>query len=483
MGPIRTAIREFIDNRPERVARRRDFLRDLLNPLDVIGETDRQQGVDVERRPIRRMIANLSGIGGRIERGDPLMDVMTGSPSTTAPASTVQPVQKAAPPKVNEVIGDEDPTAPLTLPPQSPFQQTSSSMPNLRPARQSEPEGMPPRPFGRPFTMDELVMMARTNRLASPDGQQQFVGLSSIANRELERDKLDADTAKARQQYELDRQKLALTGEQINGELGLGSRKVDNEATDISNRFTLGLNDTRIRELMAGNDRFRADNDLTLGLGKLANESFDIEGRNAVQNRQVDVDESKVRLDRQEKEQGAFFGMENTANAARQVWEGKAAATTFQRSFIRNHSAAFGSEVLPASAADADNALKDEAFRAAAGELDTVLNGDDSTVKGGASGVTKRMQRFVLQMYGPQIALMKTGGKDANGNPVQKRPPREIAAEITAEVLTYMQLHPQRDFEQATMVQGMIDNLIIPRPPEKPASSRPSDTRPPVFKQ
>lgn len=480
MGPIRTAIREFIDNRPERVARRREFLRDLLNPLDVIGETDRQQGVEVERRPIRRMIQNLSGIGGRIERGDPLMDVMTGSPSTTAPASTVQPAQKSAPPKVNEVIGDEEPTAPLTFP-AGQFQQTSSSMPVVRSARQSEPEGMPPRPSGRPFTMDELVMMARTNRLASPDGQQQFVGLSSIANRELERDKLDADTAKARQQYELDRQKLALTGEQINGELGLGSRKVDNEATDISNRLNLGLGETRVKELMAGTDRFRADNDLTLGLAKLANETFDIQSRTGVQNRQVDVDAGRLGLERDKEEKGAYLSSGATRSAAGDVYSGKTTLRTYKNNYKRENSAAVGTTGVMAEDDDAIIEVKDAGYLAAADEMKAYFDGDESSVKGGRSGLTNRIRRFIREVHGEQIKLSLIGGTSAPtlgnqaGVKFPKLPPREIANMVTTEAISYMNVPPNS--EEAQMLATIVDEMVIPKPAataKQPARSVPA---------
>jgi hypothetical protein len=62
--------------------------------------------------------------------------------------------------------------------------------------------------------------------------------------------------------------------------------------------------------------------------------------------------------------------------------------------------------------------------------------------------------------------------------------PRDIANQVTAEVLMHMQLDPQQDFETASLVQGMVENLIIPRPAAKPAGSKaPPPQALPRFKQ
>lgn len=63
-GPIIEALRRFRENRPERVAARRSFIRDLINPLASIDETDRAQGATVMRRPLRRggAFASLGGV-------------------------------------------------------------------------------------------------------------------------------------------------------------------------------------------------------------------------------------------------------------------------------------------------------------------------------------------------------------------------------------------------------------------------------------
>lgn len=62
-GPLIQALRNFVQNRPERVERRRNFISDLLTPFDAIGRTDEMQGVSTFRRPVQRggLFSSLGG--------------------------------------------------------------------------------------------------------------------------------------------------------------------------------------------------------------------------------------------------------------------------------------------------------------------------------------------------------------------------------------------------------------------------------------
>lgn len=62
-GPIIEALRRFRENAPARREARRNFIRDLIDPMASIEDTDRMQSVGVFRRPIRRGGA-FSSLGG-----------------------------------------------------------------------------------------------------------------------------------------------------------------------------------------------------------------------------------------------------------------------------------------------------------------------------------------------------------------------------------------------------------------------------------
>jgi hypothetical protein len=469
MGPIRTAIREFIDNRPERVARRREFLRDLLNPLDVIGETDRQQGVSVERRPIRRMLDNISGIGGRIERGDPLTDVMTGAPSTTAPASTVQPVQKTAPPKVNPVIGDEEPTAPLTLPP-SQFQQ--ASMPMVRSARQSDPDVLPATPES---LISRLARMRTRQPLTTPAAQQDYIGATNEEKLGLTAQQLADGRAEVAGKYQLLGDELVQKGLLGNRELDLKGLQVGNEGRDIDNRFNLGLGELEIKRLLAAQAEREADDKYVLGTQQNDNNRYATDQESKFKMASVGVEEARQKLEEREKTSGAFLQNDATRKAAESVYDGGLTLPLYRNTYKRENSSAVGNQGIFASDDDAVIEVKDAGYLKAASELREYFTGDEAKVKGGLTGMTNRIKRFIREVHGEQIKLSLTGGKSAptQGNPAgvmfPKLPPREIANMVTTEAISYMQVEPNSD--EAKQVRLIVDQMVMPAPPAGPRRS------------
>jgi len=64
---------------------------------------------------------------------------------------------------------------------------------------------------------------------------------------------------------------------------------------------------------------------------------------------------------------------------------------------------------------------------------------------------------------------------------VPKLAPRDLANAITMEALSYMQVEPNSD--EAKMVRMIVDQMVMPAPPAKPASSKPAPQVVPRFKQ
>jgi hypothetical protein len=457
MGPIRTAIREFIDNRPERVARRREFLRDLLNPLDVIGETDRQQGVEVERRPIRRMLDNISGIGGRIGRGDPLTDVMTGAPSTTAPASTIQPVQKTAPPKVNEVIGDEEPTAPLNFP-ASQFRQTS--MPVVGRAQRSSDDYMPAPPK---TSISDLIRL-RSNMVANnPTGQSQYIGATNEVKLGQTQQQLDDARTEVAGKYKILGDELVQKGLLGNLELDLKGLQVGNEGQDISNRYNLGLGELDIKRLLAAQAGEEANDRYVLGTQQNDNNRYATDQESKFKMASVGVDRDRLNAEVDEKKQGRYYTSDATRSAAEGVYDGRTTLSTYRNNYKQENSSAVGNEGIFANDNDAISEVKDAGYKKAAAELSEVLNGDESKVNGGLAGANQRVQRFIREVHGQEIKLALSGGMGADGRPVPKMPPRDIANAVISEAISYMQVAPNSD--EAQTIQLIVEKMVMPSAP------------------